>query len=189
MLQAGDTPRRSSRLNVKSKAVESPKSEIPKKKQRKSSSKKEVKEEKDDSDNEDKTTEEKEGANEDSKESLEVVMEAATTDKDNVKDTEQKTNEGESVKEEALADVDKLKDAEQKSDKVEGAIMEEPENQEMVNKTSGTKEEGSETKSIMPTPEIKENNKEDEKGADAKDSSQVPFPIEAVSSDQGAESL
>lgn len=201
----GDTPRRSSRLTDKSKAVESPESETPKKKQRKSGLKKVGKGKEEDSDGDVEVIEmieEKEVATEGAKGSVDVAMEdakdigdkgevviEAATDKENVKDTDQNTNEGEEVKEAALADEENVKDTEQKSeDKVDDTLVDAPENQETADKAFDTKEEGSETKSVQ-TPVVEDNNKEAEKGADPKDTSQLLMPSKASSSDQGAESV
>lgn len=110
----GDTPRRSARLSEKSKAVEAPASQSPKKKQRRSSTKKGANE-KSNADAEGEATDDKDAAAEETKESAEasivdakdvgdgeVVTEEVRPEKLNAEDLEKK-KETEAVPEEPSA--------------------------------------------------------------------------------------
>ncbi|KAL3354528.1 hypothetical protein AABB24_018933, partial [Solanum stoloniferum] len=112
----GDTPRRSTRLGGKSKAMETPESDTPStKRQRKSSSKKEAKEDGGAREAEGATEKEAKASDEPAlpdAEDLEVQdVEMASknlTDGDNIKDEKEKTNDGEIVPKEPLASEDKM---------------------------------------------------------------------------------
>uniref|UniRef100_A0A5B6YKY9 Putative methyl-CpG-binding domain-containing protein 11-like n=1 Tax=Davidia involucrata TaxID=16924 RepID=A0A5B6YKY9_DAVIN len=207
----GDTPRRSARISEKSKAIETPEPEPPKKVQRKSSSKKGAKEE-DDIDGEVETAKGKEAATEETKESAEVEMKDVETSEDKEAaveetkgsadreaDTEEtkksaevemkdeddveNQNKGEVATEEAVAGKDTVKDSEQKTEiKIDETTME---NLEASNEaTSGAKEEDGGNKSL-PMPGLEENDNEAEKEqAEPEAPSQVPVPNETANSEQ-----
>ncbi|CAK9184660.1 unnamed protein product [Ilex paraguariensis] len=206
----GDTPRRSARLTVKSKATESPESETPQKKQRKSSSKKgakeEEEEEEEDADKEGEAAEDKEDAVAETKESTEVPMEDTENpgdhkegdlideevpgDKANVEEADKKNEGGIVVTEEAPTAEDNVKEAVLNAkENINEMSIDEPENQKTSNETSDTKEDESDNKSL-PTPGLMDNNKEAENNlGEAEAPSQLALPNEAAFSVQEVETV
>ncbi|XP_059659683.1 methyl-CpG-binding domain-containing protein 11-like [Cornus florida] len=174
---AGDTPRRSARINEKSKATETPEPEPPKKVQKKSSSKKGVKKEEEKIGGEGENAEDKAASVEETKGVAEVEM----------KDVEDagNLNKGKVASEEAIAAEDTVKDSQQKTEiKTDETDMEKVENPEAnTEETSVAKEEDAENKSL-PMPGLEENkvenpeaNTEGTSVAKEEDAENKPLPM------------
>ncbi|PHT69043.1 Methyl-CpG-binding domain-containing protein 11 [Capsicum annuum] len=138
----GDTPRRSSRLGEKSKATETPESATPSKKPRKSSSKKGAKEDGDEQEAEAATKKENKGSDEPASpdaedqevQDVEIATKKVLTYGDNLKDDEEKTNDGENVPEEPLASEDKMEIVQEKEETMDEGNIEKMEIQEAEDK-------------------------------------------------------